>query len=106
MAELESACCSSEVQVSCCEPQEKAACCDGGPGCGCAEGAHDVPADAGALRERVRERYAAAAVGSAPAQSGAVSLADQSGAIVFGASLYGEEGAGVVEDALGASLGC
>jgi hypothetical protein len=67
MAELSSAettaadpCCAPEQQVSCCEPSAKADCCGHGEGCGCAAGSE--PKQPAAVREQVRERYAAAAV--------------------------------------------
>jgi SAM-dependent methyltransferase len=57
MAEMTAACCSTQAQSTCCEAEAKDACCgtaaEGGS-CGCAEGQSDI-------RERVRERYAAAA---------------------------------------------
>jgi SAM-dependent methyltransferase len=57
MAEVTTACCSTEAQSTCCEPEAKDACCgtaaEGG-GCGCAEGHSDI-------RETVRAKYAALA---------------------------------------------
>jgi arsenite methyltransferase len=68
MAELTeptaSSCCSSAAQETCCEPSDKAACCDtsaAGGTCGCSAG-QNTTTDADALRETVRERYAAAAL--------------------------------------------
>ena len=53
------ACCAPEAQATCCDPSAKAECCDPShdEGCGCSagQGAPDI-------RERVRERYPAAAV--------------------------------------------
>lgn len=78
------------------------------------------PADAGAVRERVRERYAAAARAIAEHQAGGqaagaatsccnkgVSTTDASGRHVFGGVLYdSEEARHAPDSALGASLGC
>ena len=60
------------------------------------------------IRERVRERYAAAAT-NAPASGccGDTKLVDRDGTQVFGDSLYGgEEASGVPAAAVQASLGC
>ena len=90
MAEL-TTCCAPEAQATCCEPTEKTACCGDGS-CGCSAGSGDV-------RERVRERYAAAARDVA-----AVGLTDERGTQVFGGALYEEAEA---QDApVAASLGC
>ena len=94
MAELtEPTCCSPAAQATCCDTADKDACC--GDGCGCAEGRdHDI-------REAVRAKYAAAA------RAGGVSLTDEHGQQVFGASLYdGAEAAEAPATALEASLGC
>ena len=100
-----SSCCSPAAQEACCEPSEKASCCDagaaGGP-CGCAAGET-------ALRETVRERYAAAArAATDPAAAagccGAVITDDQTD--LFGAGLYGGERDELPGTALLASLGC
>jgi arsenite methyltransferase len=133
MAELStepSACCVPAVQASCCEPEEKAACCEtaaAGGVCGCSA---DTRASDSAIRELVRERYAAAATaitdggeaadpmaeprsasscGPASAAGASccapTSLEDEHGAEVFGASLYdGEDGVG--DAPVQASLGC
>ncbi|MCW2991173.1 MAG: arsM, partial [Solirubrobacterales bacterium] len=109
------ACCSPAAQETCCEPGDKAACCEtraaGGP-CGCAAGASAEPD----VRERVRERYAAAA--RAVAENGpsgsdgsccgsTVALTDESGEQVFGDALYaGADTEGATDTAVGASLGC
>jgi len=103
-------CCEPEQQASCCEPDARAECCGEGPRCGCAAGrdAHGPP---GELRERVRERYAAAATQIATtdpaagccAPSGTFDGADE----VFGAALYALGDRDRVPDAaLLASLGC
>ena len=59
----ESDCCSNSAQATCCEPEAKGECCgaerEAGT-CGCAAQAA-VPEDPDALREEVRNRYAAAA---------------------------------------------
>jgi arsenite methyltransferase len=98
MAELTDAasgCCPAEAQATCCEPAEKAACCDtaaAGGSCGCAA----------ALRDSVRERYAAAARASA-----AAGCCDPGAAGRFGAGLYaGDERETLPDTALAASLGC
>jgi len=107
MAELTpaaSTCCGPETQATCCEPADKDACCgDGSCGCGA------DPSDA--VRERVRERYAAAALatqtGGGSCCTGDVLLDDASGQQVFGDALYDEaEAGGVPQAAVQASLGC
>lgn len=68
-----------------------------------------VPADADELRERVRARYAAAAVAaqrSGGCCGGEVATTDKAGTEVFGQALYGEESAGATDAAVSASLGC
>lgn len=116
MADLTTAppdpCCAAERPATCCEPSEEAACCDtsaAGGGCGCAAGTDAGPA----VRERVRDRYAAAAhavaAGSAEGCAcGPVSTVDADGEQVFGAALYGDDAsaAGVAGTALAGSLGC
>jgi arsenite methyltransferase len=104
MAELETDCCAPAAQASCCEPERKAESCGEhhGAGCRCAAGA-DPPSTGDALRETVREKYAAAARAAAAGSGGCCSPADETG--TFGASLYGDE-ADIPEAAVGASLGC
>ena len=61
------------------------------------------------IREAVRERYAAAAREAAGAGGGCCaprSEAFDTGASVFGATLYGDEAGGAPEAAVNASLGC
>jgi arsenite methyltransferase len=107
-----SSCCAPEVQQTCCEPTVKAECCgaDASAGsCGCSAGQEE--SSPGAIRETVRERYAAAARAAASGQgsccSGDVALHDRSGEQVFGNSLYdATEAEGVPQAALQASLGC
>ncbi len=101
----DAACCSPDAQASCCDPSDKAACCEtsaAGGACGCSAGQD-------ALRERVRERYAAAAVattsGSSCCGTDAAIITDEQ-AELFGAGLYGDERADLPEEALIASLGC
>jgi ubiquinone/menaquinone biosynthesis C-methylase UbiE len=108
-----SSCCSTEAQSSCCEPTDKAACCDSsaaGGACGCAAG---QVADPDALRETVRERYAAAALRTTDpiaaagccADGGAVITDEQ--AALFGSGLYADgERDELPDTALLASLGC
>jgi SAM-dependent methyltransferase len=119
MAELEtvdqdaSTCCSSDAQGSCCAPDAKSECC--GPEheagtCGCSAGAGNNEPDE--IRERVRERYAAAAqaaAGEAPSSC----CGDDAAVItdaqreVFGAGLYEEGDRHALPDAAAlASLGC
>lgn len=100
MAEMTTACCSTEAQETCCDPADKASCCGeaaAGSPCGCAEGGEDV-------RAEVRERYAAAARAASAVEAGAVPAA--TAAAPFGASLYGDESEGAPPAAVGASLGC
>jgi arsenite methyltransferase len=108
-----SSCCAPETQVTCCEPSEKAACCGtaaAGGTCCCAAGQTLEP---DALRETVRERYAAAAAQVAAGEQAsdccgpdtAVITAEQ--AEQFGAALYAADERGELPDtALLASLGC
>jgi arsenite methyltransferase len=95
-------CCSPAAQETCCEPGDKAACCEAGVAggsCGCAAG---QAADPDALRETVRERYAAAAL---RATDSAAAITDEQAAL-FGAGLYGDERNELPGTALEASLGC
>jgi len=104
-----SSCCAPQTQATCCEPSAKADCCGpeheaGTCGCSAATGSDNV-------REKVRERYAAAA--TAAAQGGGccsgsvVSLSDESGSQVFGNSVYAADDTdGATEQAVAASLGC
>jgi len=99
-------CCAPEAQATCCEPSAKAECCGQGEGCGCAAG--DAGEQAGDVRERVRERYAAAAR-AASARTGcgcAVGVTDEQGREVFGGALYDKRSTGVAASAIPASLGC
>jgi arsenite methyltransferase len=109
-------CCAPAAQASCCAPSEKAACCDTGAAggtCGCAAG-QDAPADADALRETVRERYAAAAIATSDPAATAGCCGPGEGAIItdeqaelFGAGLYAAGDRDELPDtALLASLGC
>ncbi len=110
MAELDSDCCAPAVQEGCCEPAEKASCCgeSHGESCRCAQGATDSTTTAAgtvqAVRDTVREKYAAAAKAAAgQSTSGCCSPADETG--VFGAALYDNTDA-APEGAVSASLGC
>jgi arsenite methyltransferase len=116
MAELTAAetttgsCCAPESQAKCCEPSAKAECCgpNHGEGCSCSAGnAEDSPD----IRERVRERYAAAAVQVTSTDPGAGCCAPSEtfdgGSEVFGAALYALGGHERLPDtAKLASLGC
>jgi ubiquinone/menaquinone biosynthesis C-methylase UbiE len=65
--------------------------------------------DSARVRERVRERYAAAARAAAGLGccDGSLTVTDSDGEQVFGGALYGaEQTAGAPEDAVAASLGC
>lgn len=112
-AETASSCCAPEAQADCCEPDAKAACCGeqaATGSCGCAAGAD---AEAGDVREVVRERYAAAALAAAnPVETAGccgpapVATTDAQGRQVFGSTLYDGAGADAPEAAVAASLGC
>ena len=112
MAGLEavtSECCAAGQQASCCDPGAKESCCTPeSSSCGCPEQRAANPAE---VRERVRERYAVAAValaGSGDVRCGsATELEDEQGRAVFGASLYEDTQApGAEAGAVAASLGC
>jgi arsenite methyltransferase len=109
MAELETDCCTPEAQASCCEPDDKAECCgsEQDPGCGCSAGAAAITPttpSATAVRETVREKYAAAArVAGAGAGTTCCSLAGAEG--LFGSALYTETEY-AADSAVNASLGC
>jgi arsenite methyltransferase len=110
MAELTapSSCCSPAAQEACCEPSEKDACCEtgaAGGSCGCA--------GADALRETVRERYAAAALATTDPTAVAGCCSTDAAVITdeqaeqFGAGLYAAgEHDELPDTALLASLGC
>jgi arsenite methyltransferase len=107
-----SSCCSATAQETCCEPSDKAACCDtsaAGGACGCAAG---QAAGADALRETVRERYAAAALATTDPTAAAGCCSSDAAVItdeqaeLFGAGLYGSERGELPDTALLASLGC
>jgi arsenite methyltransferase len=101
-------CCAPERQATCCEPKAKAECCSHGEGCGCDVGSDTAPASD--VRERVRERYAAAARAATDAERAGcgcvVGLSDRHGREVFGGSLYGGGDAEGSQGALAGSLGC
>jgi SAM-dependent methyltransferase len=118
------ACCAPEAQASCCEPSAKADCCgeSHADGCGCDAGRgvgapalDDAPALADAppadIRERVRERYAAAATQVSRTDPGAGCCAPSEtfdgGSDMFGAVLYALGDREQLPDtATLASLGC
>jgi protein-L-isoaspartate O-methyltransferase len=97
------------MQTSCCEPENKAECCGSGQDadCGCsADAAAITPttASATAVRETVREKYAAAArTVAAGADAACCSSADEVG--VFGSALYADT-EDAPHSAVSASLGC
>ncbi len=109
-------CCAPAAQATCCEPSEKAACCETGAAggtCGCAAGQRAIAADADALRETVRERYAAAALATTD-PSAAAGCCDPGTAVItdeqaelFGGALYADgERDELPDTAVLASLGC
>jgi arsenite methyltransferase len=108
-----SACCAPAARQTCCEPSEKAACCEtgaAGGACGCAAGQTAEPV---ALRETVRERYAAAAAQVASGEQASDCCGPDGAALTeqqaeqFGAALYAaDERAELPDAALLASLGC
>jgi arsenite methyltransferase len=94
------ACCRAEAQASCCGPSDKADCCTPeATGCGCSAGAGTD------IREIVREKYAAAAAGTAAGDPTTTRNTDASGVEVFGGALYGAD-ADAPAAAVSASLGC
>ena len=116
-----SSCCSAAAQETCCELSDKEACCGtaaAGGECGCAAGQASF-ADPDEVREKVRERYAAAATAvaesTAPGCCGAeaaiagcgpdIASTDKHGNEVFGSVLYERE-AELAPTAVEASLGC
>lgn len=108
----DASCCAPEAQSTCCEPAAKTDCCGDrhDEGCGCDAGKENETT-AGDIRERVRERYAAAATQVTRADPGpgccAPSQAFDGGGEVFGAALYelGEREQ-LPDTARLASLGC
>ena len=111
-----SGCCAPAVQATCCEPSEKAACCEtsaAGGTCGCAAGQTLIATNADALRETVRERYAAAALATTDPTAaagccdpGAAVITDEQ-AELFGGALYADgERDELPDTAVLASLGC
>jgi arsenite methyltransferase len=110
-------CCAPAAQATCCEPSEKAACCEtgaAGGSCGCAAGQTAIAADdADALRETVREHYAAAALATTDPTAaagccdpGAAVITDEQ-AELFGGALYADGDRDELPDtAVLASLGC
>jgi arsenite methyltransferase len=114
-----SSCCTPEAQETCCEPSDKAACCQTsaeGGSCGCSAGqSTTIATDADALRETVRERYAAAAIATTNTQATSTAgCCSTDGALItdeqaafFGAGLYADGQQDELPDtALIASLGC
>jgi SAM-dependent methyltransferase len=107
-----SSCCTPAAQETCCVPSEKEACCEtsaAGGSCGCAAGQSGPDA----LRETVRERYAAAALRTIDPQAAAGGCGTDAATItdeqaeLFGSGLYvGGERDELPDTALEASLGC
>jgi ubiquinone/menaquinone biosynthesis C-methylase UbiE len=103
-----SACYAPETQAAWCEPADEDSCCgtaaaDGG--CGCSAG-EQAAVD---IRATVREKYAAAARQAAGSGGWCCEAGfdpADTGPQTFGATLYGEEGAGVPAQVVNASLGC
>jgi arsenite methyltransferase len=112
MARLDGAgsdCGSTEQQAGCCEPSEKSACCT--PQASSRAGSAVRSPDSTEVREKVRERYAAAAVAFADSPDGrcgcAAELEEKHGSGVFGAALYrGEQTPQNPPPAVATSLGC
>jgi arsenite methyltransferase len=109
-AERETVCCAPEEEAACCEPAQKSDCCgEDGADCGCAPSRAERPDDE-ALRETVRERYAAAARAADAQGCGCgseVALSDEHGTQVFGHTLYADSAIAEAGDAaVAASLGC
>jgi SAM-dependent methyltransferase len=115
MAELETveaSCCAPAEQESCCAPEAKGDCCgaDHEAGtCGCSAGAESAVGSS-EVRERVRDRYAAAAraagTGGGCCGGEAAVIGDEQ-RDAFGAGLYGEGDRDALPDAAKlASLGC
>jgi len=115
MAELTAAettadpCCASEQQATCCEPSAKSDCCGHNEGCGCAAGT--TATQVSAVREQVRERYAAAATQVTSSDPGAGCCAPSErfdgDSRVFGAALYAlGDHEQLPDTAKLASLGC
>jgi ubiquinone/menaquinone biosynthesis C-methylase UbiE len=113
MAELTSptptsSCCGAETEATCCEPSDKDACCGTAAtagACGCAAGQAREPD----IRETVRAKYAAAARQASDAGSWCCEAGfdpADTGIQTFGATLYGDEGTHVPDQAVKASLGC
>jgi arsenite methyltransferase len=118
MVDLETGCCTQEAKATCCEPDRKLACCGErhGNDCGCSAGVN-ARASGDAVRETVREKYAAAArAASVPSDAqaeagccGARALTATPGDATgpFGGTLYDQaSGVGLPEVALRSSLGC
>ena len=102
------ACCTPQAQTTCCAPSEKAACCDSkaaGEPCGCT--AEHTTASPTAIRETVRDHYAATARTLATQQRTSCGCNPTGEAAVFGSRLYDEADVdGAAAGALQASLGC
>jgi arsenite methyltransferase len=108
VAELETACCSTEAQSTCCDPEAKSECCeprdDGGCGCSAGTtGSGATTATTTGVRNTVRDKYAATAKAAASgANASCCAPADDTS--VFGAALYGHNDD--IPAAVSASLGC
>ena len=96
-------CCAPTAHATCCEPAEKAECCTPDAStCGCAAGVSEsAPPD---IREAVRAKYAAAAVGRGDAAT--MRTTDAAGVEVWGTALYGDDATDAPAPAVAASLGC
>lgn len=106
-------CCSASAQATCCEPEAKGKCCGTehqAGACGCSAGAETVPDDGDELRDRVRDRYAAAAVRAGGADAsccGQAAMITDEQRDAFGSSLYDDSERDALPDvAKLASLGC
>jgi ubiquinone/menaquinone biosynthesis C-methylase UbiE len=97
-----SACCAPDQQTGCCEPAAKADCCaPESHTCGCST---EITSETD-IREVVRAKYAAAALGARGSET-TTRTTDANGVEIWGASLYGDEGDLAPQEAVVASLGC
>ena len=110
--EAVSSCCAPEQQTGCCAPAAKADCCSPShsDGCGCQKG-NTTATSSGDVRDRVRERYAAAALQVLATEHRAEcckpSETFDGGSEVFGAALYALGDREQIPDTAAlASLGC
>ena len=100
-ASVTSPCCAPDAQTECCEPIDKADCCAPlADACGCSAGV--AAAAETDVREAVRAKYAAAALGTEGCEA-TTRTTDANGVEIWGAALYGDDAPSA---AVAASLGC